>query len=528
MTRFRLSSAILAISLTTSALHIHAEPQRPNIIFVYADDAGYADYQPYNEMFDIPDDVRIRTPNVARLAEEGMVFTNAHATGSVCQPSRYSLMSGELSFRKLVTGTLAINGEPFIEPGAETWASFLRDNGYQTALIGKWHLDYAYRHRNDPDRLTTFTRQLDHHAELPITPLDYGFDHAFWLDKGVAAAEWFIKNRRVVRLEGEIPYSELHPDKPEWPGHKRWQYRKYDPSEDLYLLPGPDREYIGDILTDMTLEYMEEAVTRDDPFFIFLSCIAPHTPHLPTDHINGEPLSLGTRHFDGTIADRPRQKMVYENDIILGQIMEQLERLGIEDNTMVIFTSDNGAGRPGTRRDGAAGNLHGWKGTLWEGGTRMPFIVKWPGVVEPGTVSDQLISQVDMWATVADVLDASIAEGSAPDSRSFLPALLGKDQKIRSWSISNRHAEEPYDTYEGGHQNIGATSNDGRKIIAWYNHENSRYAIVELYDLNKDPSETNNLVDDPQHADTLRKIRGELMLHYGVQWDSNPTPPRFR
>ena len=382
---------------------LHAQNDRPNIIFLLADDAGYADYEPYNEMFDISDDVRINTPHVDRLADEGIMFTNAHSAGTVCQPTRYSIMTGRFSYRKLVTGNPALAGNPFIDSDEYTLPKMLQANGYQTAIFGKWHLDYAYQHKDNPNEMTASPNQFDHVAPLPITPNDYGFDYAFWLDKGVSACKWFLVNRYIVKIDGEESYNNLYPDRPQWKGHRRWLTSRYEAGEEFELLPPENREIIGDLLTDKALDYMEEAVANDKPFYVFLSSIAPHAPHLPKDSINSEPLAEGVEHFDGSEVDSDRQKMVYENDVILGQLMEQLERLGIEENTIVVFASDNGPGAPGANKEGSTGHFRGNKGQAWEGGHRIPLIIKWPGFVKPGTRSDQLVSLTDLFGTFADV-----------------------------------------------------------------------------------------------------------------------------
>jgi len=329
---------------------------------------------------------------------------------------------------------------------------------------------------------------------LPLTPLDYGFDYAFWLDKGVSAAKWFLENRNIVKLDGEVDYGGLHPNKTPWPGHKRWQTSKYKEGEELKMLPGPDRKYIGDILCDKALEFMEEAGETE------------------------EPLAQRARHFNGDISERARQKMVYENDIILGQLREQLERLGIEDNSMIIFTSDNGAGKPGANIDGASGHYRGYKGTCWEGGHRIPLIIKWPGVTDPATTTDRLVSQVDPFATLADVIgEDKLPQKSAFDSKSFLPLLKGEDVKIRSWSFANKHKMAPYDNYRGGIQNIGATGSSGIKLLLNYLSDYDSYEVVEMYDSEEDLYETTNLIDYPAYEDKLDSLKRVFESEFDIQ-----------
>lgn len=486
--------------------------KRPNIIVFLADDAGYADYQPYNQMSDIPDNVRIKTPNIEKLSKQGMTFTNAHTCGAVSQPSRYSIMTGMYSFRKPITeNPIVEGGNPFIEDWRFTIADMFKANGYQTAMVGKWHLDYAFSDKNNPSKKVGM-KNPDHTKPAILTPNDYGFDYVTWIPVGVGGMDFFIENRNIVKLAGQKAYNELHPDKPEWLGHERWKFETYKPGEELQRIASADRKIIGDVLTDKALEYMEEAVKNNKPFYLYFAHTAPHAPHLPCDDINGVPMNKGAKHFDGTEAMSERQKLVYENDVIVGQLMEQLKRLGIDDNTIIIFTSDNGPGAPGAKKEGSSGIYNGHKGTAWEGGNRVPFIVKWPGTIKPSSKNDNLVNQVDFFKTFADIIDAKpFPKFTALDSKSMLP--LFKQQKgiyDREWSFSTKHKVAPYDDYLDATLNLGVLNSKNQKLICYYNHKTDSYEPIALYDLNKDISEKNNLIDKKEYKAVVESMLNKI------------------
>ncbi len=486
--------------------------KRPNIILFLADDAGYSDYQPYNQLSKIPDNVRIKTPNIEKLSKQGMSFTNAHTSGGVCQPSRYSIMTGMYSFRKPITGNPVEDGEkPFIEDWRFTIADMFKTNGYQTAMVGKWHLDYAFSGKDNGNKKVGI-KKLDHTKPALLTPNDFGFDYVTWLPVGVSGADFFVENRKVVKLGGQIAYNELHPDKPEWSGHKRWTFESYKEGEELQKMSDDDRKKIGDVLTDKALEFMEKAVAEDKPFYLYFAHTAPHLPHLPCKDINGVTMGSGAMHFDGTEAERERQKMVYENDVIIGQLMEQLIRLGIDDNTIILFTSDNGPGKPGAVQDGAAGIYNGHKGTAFEGGNRVPFIVKWPGTIKPGLKNNTLVSQVDIFKTFADVIGAKpFPKFTAQDSKSMLPIFKQKDGVYdRKWSFSSKHVVAPYDDYLDATLNLGVLTSKNQKLICYFNHKTNNYEPIAFYDLNKDISEKANLIGNIEYKSVIESMMNKI------------------
>ncbi|GEC72751.1 Arylsulfatase A [Flavobacterium flevense] len=498
-----MKKTFLILLLITSLKGFSQEVSSPNIILIVADDAGIGDYEPYNTMFSVDPAVKLKTPNIKKLSEEGMLFTSAYSTGAVCQPSRYSIMTGLYPIRKVISGTTSSINERIIPSNVETIGQMLKKKGYQTAMFGKWHLDYLYT--DIKGKATTSTKNVDLSQPIPLGVNQYGFDYSFWLPKGVSGADFFIENNTIVKLNKEVDYK----GSAAWEGHKRWEIISYKSGEPLKEL---NKHVLGDAIVDKALDYMEKAVQQKKPFFIYLPLIAPHTPHLPNRDVNGHPVDKGTFNSLGQPADRVRQKMVYENDVITGQILEQLDRLKISDNTIVIFTSDNGGGKPGAVNDGASGIYKGYKGTAWEGGTRMPLIVKWPNKIKKASINDALVSQVDFYATFAALLN--VTPNKTKDSKSFLPVLLGKETTARNYNVTVKHKVDEYANEEEGIRNIGMRTKEGYKLILFYNQKNDTYEPIEFYNLNDDASEKNNLIANVKYKSIINEMK--LKLEKGI------------
>jgi arylsulfatase A len=275
-------SLILVSGMLTAA----SAPAKPNIILILADDAGIGDYEPYNTLFETPDSVALVTPNVRRLADEGLTFTRAHSTGSVCQPSRFSIITGLFPIRKAI-GTRSSIENRLIEADRPTLPNFLRQQGYRTAIVGKWHLDYMLPTKN---KAPARANNIDPSQPLPLGAEDYGFDYGFWLIKGHGSA--FIENRRIVKLTTQKDYSSVWPDRPAWNGHARWQTAPFGSDEKI---TEPERSVVADAITDKALDFLETAARDRVPFFLYLPVISPHAPHIPAKDINGQPLIDGAK-----------------------------------------------------------------------------------------------------------------------------------------------------------------------------------------------------------------------------------------
>ncbi len=373
----------------------------PNIILLLADDLGWGDLRAYHPSSVIP------TPNVDRLAREGMRFTDAHASSSACTPSRYSILTGRYAWRtRLKRNVLEPFDPPLIEDGRLTLPELLHRRGYATAAIGKWHLGFNLPAadgsgfvRMDGDRLPA---DPDFGAAIQGGPLDIGFDSYFGAQLWRLAA--YVRDRHFVGSPA--------------PGANGIRFR----------VPAWDDSRIGPVQLAEALERIAHlhAADPDRPFFLYYASRAPHTPYRPAAEIAGQPVA-------GTSGTGPRGDLVVQLDIVLGQLVKRLAELGIGHQTLIILTSDNGPKRSGeSRGHDPGGGWRGRKGRLWEAGHRVPVIARWGdgagagSMIPPGSVSHQLIGLQDLMATVAELVGAPLPPDAAEDSESFLPILLGR------------------------------------------------------------------------------------------------------
>lgn len=411
------------IVLLLTLLHLAAPPASaapPNIIVILADDVGYGDLGCYGAQF-------VKTPNLDRLAAEGVRLTDAHSTAAVCTPTRYALLTGQYAWRnpkgdRILSGVAPLS----ISPGTDTVASLLRGGGYRTALVGKWHLG-----------LGSEEKPVDYNAEISPGPLDLGFDEAFFIPAtGDRVPCVYVENRRVAGLDAadpiEVSYREKVGDEPT--GKERPDLLKimYGPGHDQTIVNGISRigymaggqaarwvdEDMPELLTRRACEFIER--NREQPFFLYY---APHDIH--------EPMVPNAR-FKGSSQCGSRGDVIQQLDWSVGEVLATLDRLGL-DNTLVMFSSDNGGAIKDTYDDGTNalhgkqppnGALRGQKGELFEGGHRVPFVARWKNHIAPGTTSDDLIGLVDLAATCAAAAGIPLPETAAPDSLNVLATLL--------------------------------------------------------------------------------------------------------
>ena len=367
----------------------------PNIVYILCDDLGYGDVKCLNP------EGKIATSNVDKLAAGGMIFTDAHSGSSVCTPTRYGVMTGRYSWRtRLQTGVLGGYSSRLIAPGRMTVASFLKENGYATACFGKWHLGMDWARTSDeplPDAIKNASN-VDFSKPAEGGPADCGFDYYFGISASLDMPPYvFIENKKAVSIPAEITKE----------GGREGLTAKDFKAVDV--LPA---------LTRKTVEYIEKNSARSKegkPFFIYMPLNSPHTPIVPTAEWQGKS-GLG-KYGD----------FVMETDAFVGRILEAVQKSGAADNTLVIFTSDNGCapyiGVKDLEAQGhfPSGPLRGYKASAWEGGHRLPFIVRWPGVVKPGTVCPQLIQQGDLIATLAQMFRVKLPDNAGEDSVGILP-----------------------------------------------------------------------------------------------------------
>lgn len=407
----RTSLVLLLIALGAPALGA-ADTARPNIVFLLADDMGYGDPRSYNAASKIP------TPHMDRLAAEGQRFTDAHTPAAVCTPTRYGALTGRYCWRTRLTKIVLWSEyeDPLIEPSRETVARVLQRAGYRTGAIGKWHLGLNFakpgggfvRGKTDHMKGAGGTREVDFSRLVEGGPSALGFDRSFLLPGGINLEPHFwIENDRIVGSPS-VWRKEGAPTKPGTSGlevHEGW------------MTPGWSDEAVGPTLTAQAEAFMAESAAVRQPFFLYFASQAPHRNCTPPEFARGKSQA-------GVRGD-----MVYEFDWTVGRVLAKLDELGIADNTIVIVTSDNGAVPKSDEGEDfghkSNGDLRGSKGGLYEGGHRVPFIVRWPGHAPAGKTNASLVVLTDLLATFADLVGARLPTGAGPDSFSVLPALRG-------------------------------------------------------------------------------------------------------
>jgi arylsulfatase A len=366
----------------------------PNIVFVMADDMGYGDPSCYGA-------TKIKTPNMDKLAKQGMLFTDAHSSSAVCTPSRYSVMTGRYCWRtRLKNDVLWAYSDPLINKGRTTVASLLKKHGYATGAFGKWHLGFKWTAKPGesvnagPDRKETGFG-VDHSKPLRGGPVDHGFDTFFGISGSLGMGPHvFIQDDRCQEIPSQY-------------------YRQGIPKP---MAEGWRDDQVDVEFTKHACDFIGKQAGKK-PFFVYLPLAAPHRPCEAPDFAQGK-----TKAGD-------RGDMVWVVDWALGQVMKKLDETGQADNTLLILTSDNGARLVDMKlkKHGhkACGDLRGCKGMIYEGGHREPFIARWPGVVEAGSASNELICLGDLLATAADIMDTKLPKNAGEDSYSFLPVLKG-------------------------------------------------------------------------------------------------------
>ncbi len=435
----------LLLLISPSALRA-AAAARPNILYILADDLGYGDVQALN-----PERGKIKTPHLDKLAAQGMAFTDAHSGSSVCTPTRYGLLTGRYAWRtRLQNGVLDGASKPLIAADRLTVAALLKQHGYFTAAVGKWHLGM-----NLPP-----AQKL---AE-PITegPLARGFDYFFGISASLDMPPFaFIENDRYT----EAPTAQ-----------KQWLRKGA-------AAPGFEAVDVLPALSRKTVEIIGQRAAdarAGKPFFIYLPLTSPHTPILPTSEWQGK---SGL----GAYGD-----FVMQTDAAVGEIFGALEKTGLAESTLVIFTSDNGcspaAGTGNLEKQGhfASGQFRGFKADIWEGGHRVPFLVRWPGKVKAGSQNTRLICHTDLMATCADVVGAKLPDNAGEDSVSFLPALLGTDKPAPRDAVVHHSIQGKF-AIRRGQWKLALCAGSG----GW--SKGGGPESPQLYDFDADPGETKNL-----------------------------------
>lgn len=421
--------AAACVFLLAAAAHA---AERPNVVIIYADDLGYGDVRCYN-----PDRGKIPTPHIDRLAAQGMRFTDAHSSSGVCSPSRYTLLTGRYHWRtRLKAGIVGTWERPLIEPDRLTVAGLAQNHGYRTAAIGKWHLGWDWPLEQGDRPLLAQSKQgqpqagpanvTDAHRAAwrrifaqPIQggPTTRGFDSYFGTDVPNWPPFCFIENNRTLG----IPTTLLPPT----------DFADHRASVQGPALAGWRLEAVLPALRDRAVAFIDEAAKRKQPFLLYLPLTSPHTPLAVNDPWRGK------SGLDNACAD-----LIMETDAVVGDVLAAIERAGAADNTLVVFTSDNGfapyVGAADLEKRGhfPSGPLRGYKGDAWEGGHRVAFVVRYPGVTQPGSVCDALVHQADLIATLADVFGTELPGDAGEDSVSLVPLLRGGTEPVRRHAVS--------------------------------------------------------------------------------------------
>ena len=481
----------------------------PNIVIIYADDLGYGDLSCYNP------EAAYKTPRLDRMAQEGIRFTDAHSPSTICSPSRYGLYSGQLVCRT-GRGPRAFEGPggpSYIKPGELTIADIVRKQGYRTGVFGKWHLGLTWLDQNGEQLGGGFKNSLliDYDKSTPLVdgPNKRGFDESFITPNCPTTDPLYIYIRNGMVPS---PARQRHQrDRLPNPGGKwRWD------NDEGWM--SPDYRFVdADLLFyDKALEFitMHRKNFPEKPFFVVLSTQISHAPVLPAPE------------FNGTTDAGPRGDFVYELDVLTGRLLDAMDNLGIDDNTLVLFNSDNGPETVHTdwmRRDhdhDAAGGLRGMKRDGWEGGHRVPFIARWPGRIPAGQVSGQLTNTTDIFATVASIVGYELPDDVAVDSYDMLPAMLGKrveEDSIRPHMLTQSFRGE-FQIRQGDwkyldHKGSGG-NNYSKGILQKYAlPDTAPQAAGQLYNLAVDPGETTNLFfSEPEKRRELQTLLGRLTV----------------
>ena len=475
------------------------QARKPNVIYIFSDDLGIGDLSCYGA-------TQVRTPHIDRLAGQGAQFTNAYATSATSTPSRFGLLTGMYPWRQENTGIAPGNSELIIDTTCVTLADMFKDAGYHTGVVGKWHLGLGPRGGTD------FNRKITPNAQ------NIGFDYEFIIPATVDRVPCvFVENGRVVNLDPNDPITVSYEQKVgNWPtGEENPELVKLKPSQghNNTIVNGIPRigwmtggksalwvdEDIADVITNKAKRYIIN--NKDQSFFLYMGTQDIHVPRIPHPRFAGKS-GLGTR-----------GDVILQLDWTIGEIMHTLDSLKLTDNTILVFTSDNGPVIDDGYQDEALEKLNGHtpmgiyrggKYSAYEAGTRVPFIIRWPAGIKP-CKQQSLFSQIDVYASLAKLLNQPLRPGAAPDSQEQLNTLLGKDERGREYVIQ-QNLNNTLALINGSWKYIEPS--DAPAIEYWTKMELGNAPTPQLYDLSVDPSETNNLAK--AHAEVVKQLSFQL------------------
>lgn len=493
-----LGIVILLCSLSGSAQHI----KKPNIIIIYTDDQGYGDVGALNP------DAKFNTPNMDKLANEGIIFTDGHSSDAVCSPSRYSLLTGRYSWRtSLKKGVLGADGPCLIEKDRMTIASLLKSNGYKTAMVGKWHLQMEFE--------GSLGKNRDWSKPFTDGPIEKGFDYFFGIPASMNyGILTYLENDRV--LDPPILWTKKkHDDNPRTfsdtitpKGYRMTPPYENEPMKGtngwVEVAASFNDELVLQTFANKAVAYINESAEEaktGKPFFLYLPLTSPHLPHCTHPDFQGQSNC-------GNYGD-----FMEETDYRVGQVLEALKSNGIEDNTLVIFTSDNGAETNYVYQREKYGhyssmNFKGGKRDIYEGGHRVPYFMRWPNAIKPGRNVDIPVCQSDYLATIADIVGAKLPDNAGEDSYSLYPILKGEtyDQTVRGPVV--HHSVSGHFAIRDGKWKLNMFRGSGGSLEPTFIAPKEGEAMFELYNIEEDPGETTNLYFE--HPDIVKRLTQKM------------------
>lgn len=497
-----LLGGVAAAALAPAASAAARRGRHPNIVVIYADDLGYGDISCYGA-------TRVKTPNLDRLASQGLRMTNGHCPSATCTPSRYALLTGEYAWRQDGVRILPGDAPALIQPGKPTLPSMLQRAGYATGVVGKWHLGLGDGH-------------VDWNRDVVPGPLEVGFDYAYFIPATIDRVPTvYLEGHRVVGLDPTDPlrvdYRNKVGDEPTGRDNPDELHMRFSDGHDGSIVDGVSRigwqagghaarwsdENMADHLTGKAIGFME--AHRSRPFFLYFATNEIHVPRLPASR------------FRGATDMGPRGDSIVELDWCVGQVMAALDRLGLAQDTLLLFSSDNGPVLDDGYVDGAverlgghrpSGPLRSGKYSIYDGGLKVPMIVRWPGMVAAGRTSHALVDHVDLMASLAGLVGQSLPAAAGVDSLNVLPALLGRSPRGRQWVIedTNTAVSEKSSLSKTGGATLLALVDDGWKLIAAHGSPTSFHGNAigtapapQLFHIATDPGETQDVAHRYPH-----------------------------
>ncbi|NQZ59262.1 MAG: sulfatase-like hydrolase/transferase [Lentisphaeraceae bacterium] len=455
---------------------------KPNIVIIYADDMGYGDMSCQNP------EAKLTTPNLDQLASEGMRFTDGHSSSGICTPSRYALLTGNYHWRRM-HGIANAFGSSVFKDNELTLARMLKAQGYRTACIGKWHLGWDWDAIKKPGSKGYQASDFDWSKAVPDGPVDQGFDYYFGDGTINFPPYAFFENDRVTEAPTEM--LDLGDMKT---GEGNWEFRQGP------MVKGWNPYNVLPTLSKKSVAFINKQ-KADQPFFLYFALPSPHAPIIPNKEFQGKTQA-------GAYGD-----FIFQSDWIAGQILQALKAKGLDKNTLVIFTADNGPehyayDRVSATNHKSTGPLRGLKRDIFEGGHRVPFIIKWPGIVEAGSVSNETVSQVDIMATLASITKFQLPNEASVDSYNLLNVLKGQQKTpLRVATVQNTFKDK-YAIRQG--KWVYMNTKKGAKKEP---KDLKEYASIKtntpglLYDLSNDLGQKNNLHDKyPEVVSRMKKL----------------------